>query len=70
MEDASKFIAQGLAMFINPLPNNQSMNSRTMDPGYASSGTQNPSNAASGHGCINMVKNTSVVTRVKDYVSS
>ena len=46
------------------------MNSRTVDPGCSSSGTQNPSNAASVHGCINMVKATSVVMHVKDYGSS
>ena len=57
-------------MFINPLPNNQNINSMTVDPGCASSGTQNPSDAASGHGCINMVKATSVVTCAKDYGSS
>ena len=43
------------------------MNSRTVDPGCASSGTQNPPDATSGHGCINMVKDTSVVMHVKDY---
>ena len=43
------------------------MNSRTVDPGSASSGTQNLLDAASGHGCINMVKDTSVVTRAKYY---
>ena len=67
MEDALKFIAQGPAMFTNPLPNNQNMNSRTVDPGCASSGAQNPSEVAPGHGCINLVKATKVVTHVKDY---
>ena len=70
MEDASKFIAQGPAVFTNPLPNNQNMNSRTVDPGCASSGTPNAPDVASVHGCINMVKDTSVVMRVKDYGSS
>ena len=41
-----------------------------MDPSYVSSGTQNPSDATSGHGCINMAKATSVVMRAKDYGSS
>ena len=39
-------------------------------PSYASSGTQNPLDAASVHGCINMVKYSSVVTHAKDYGSS
>ena len=42
MENALKFIAQGPAVFTNPLPNNQNMNSRTIDPSCASSVTQNP----------------------------
>ena len=67
MEDASKFIAQGLTMFTNPLPNNQNMNSRIVDPGCASGGAQNPSEVAPGHGCINMVKATKVVTHAKYY---
>ena len=46
------------------------MNSRTIDPGCASSWNQNPSEAASGHGCINMMSATKVVTRMKDYGSS
>ena len=46
------------------------MDSRTVDPGCASAGTQNPLEAVSGHNCINMVKATKVVTRVKDYDSS
>ena len=70
IEDASKFIAQGLTMFTNPLPNNKNMNLRTVDPGCASSGTQNPPDATSGHSCINMVKDTSVVMRAKYYGSS
>ena len=70
IEDASKFIAQRLTMFTNPLLNNQNMNLRTMDPGYVSSGTQNPPDVASGHSCINMVKDTSVVTRAEYYGSS
>ena len=67
MEDASRFITQGPAVFTSPLPNNQNMNLRTIDPGCASGGTQNPPEAASGHGCINMVRSTKVVTRAKDY---
>ena len=70
MEDASKFIAQGPAVFTNPLPNNQNINSRTADPGCTSSGTQNPPYAASGHSCINMVKATNVVVHGKNYGSS
>ena len=57
-------------MFINPLPNNQNMNSRTVDPGRASSGTQNLSNAASGHGCISMVKAIDAVMCAKYYGTS
>ena len=57
-------------MFTNPLPNNKNMNSRTVDPGCASSGTQNPLDAASGHGCINMVNATNIVTHAKYYGSS
>ena len=70
MEDALKFIAQFPAVFTNPLPNNQNMNSRTVDPGSASSGTQNPPDASSGQGCINMVKATNVVMRGKYYGTS
>ena len=54
-------------MFTNPLPNNQNMNSRTVDPGCASGGNQNPPKATSGHGCINMVCAAKVVTRAKYY---
>ena len=54
-------------MFTNPLPNNQNMNSRTVHPGYASGGNQNLPEASSGHGCINMVRCTKVVTCVEDY---
>ena len=54
-------------MLTNPLPNNQNMNLRIVDPGFASSGTQNPPEVAPGHGCINMVKASKVVTRAKDY---
>ena len=70
MEDASKFIAQGPAVFTNHLPNNQNMNSRTIDPGCASGGTQNPLEATSGHGFINMVISTKVVMHAKYYGSS
>ena len=54
-------------MLTNPLPHNQNMNSRTHDQ---SSGDQDLPKATSGHGCINMVCATKVVTRVKDYGSS
>ena len=70
MEDALRFIAQGPAVLTNPLPNNQNMNSRTIDPHYASGGDQNSSEANIGHGCINMVRTTKVVTNVKDCGSS
>ena len=42
------------------------MNSRTHDQ---FGGDQDPSEACSGHGCINMVRATKVVTRAKDYGS-
>ena len=70
MEDASRFIAQGPAVLTNPLPHNQNMNSRTNDPHCASGGDQNLPKFNTGHGCINMVHATKVVTRVKDYGSS
>ena len=70
MEDALRFIAQDPTVLTNPLPNNQTMNSRTVDPGFASGGNQNPLKANSGYGCINMVHSTKVVTRTKDYGSS
>ena len=54
-------------MLTKPLPRNQNMNSRTHDH---SGGDQDPSEASSGHGCINMVRATKVVTRAKDYGSS
>ena len=56
-------------MLTNPLPHNQNMNSRTHDPHSALGGDQNPSEANTGHGCINMVRATKVVTRAKDYGS-
>ena len=43
------------------------MKSRTHDQ---SSGDQDPPEACSGHGCINMVRATKVVTHAKDYGSS
>ena len=46
------------------------MNLSTVDPGSTSSGTQNPLEFAHGHGCINMEKDSNVVTHVKDYGSS
>ena len=70
MEYALKFIAQGPAVFTNPLLNNKNMNSRTVDPSCASGGTPNLPEAISGHGCINMVKASKVVTRAKYYGSS
>ena len=54
-------------MLTNPLPHNQNMNSRTHDQ---SSGDQDPPEASNGHGCINMVHATKVVTHAKDYGSS
>ena len=57
-------------MLTNPLPNNQNMNSRTVDPSCASGGNQNSSKANSGHSCINMVRAAKVVARAKDYGSS
>ena len=46
------------------------MNSRTIDPGCASGGNQNPPKATSGHGCINMISAAKVVICMKDYGSS
>ena len=46
------------------------MNSRTIDSHCASGGDQNPPEANIGHGCVNMVHATKVVTRAKDYGSS
>ena len=65
MEDASRFIAQGPTVLTNPLPNNQNMNLRTIDPGCASGGNQNLSESTSGHGCINMMSATNVMTHTK-----
>ena len=70
MEDTSRFIAQGPAVLTNPLPHNKNLNSRTHDPHSASGGDQNPLETSTGHGCINMVHATKVVTRAKDYGSS
>ena len=53
-------------MLTNPLPHNQNMNLRTHDQ---SGGDQDPPEA-SGHGCINVVRSTNIVTCVKDYGSS
>ena len=53
-------------MLTNPLPHNQNMKLRTHDQ---SGGDQDPLEG-SGHGCIDMVCATKVVTRVKDYGSS
>ena len=54
-------------MLTNILPKNQNMNSRTIDPSCVYGGNQNPLKVAPGHGCINMVKASKVVTRAKDY---
>ena len=54
-------------MLTNPLPHNENMNSRNHDQ-YG--GDQDPPKASNGHGCINMVHATKVVTRAKDYGSS
>ena len=54
-------------MLTNPLPHNQNMNSRTHDQ---SVGDQDPPESYSGHGCINMVRASKVVTHAKDYGSS
>ena len=54
-------------MLTNPLPQNQIMNSRTVESRSASSGHQNPSNIESGHGCINMMSTETVVTQAKYY---
>ena len=54
-------------MLTNPSTNNQNMNSRIVDPGCAYGGNKNPPEATSGHGCINMVHASKVVTRVKYY---
>ena len=46
------------------------MKLKTIDPHCASGGDQNPLKANIGHGCINMVHATKVVTHAKDYGSS
>ena len=70
MEDALRFIAKGPTVLTNPLPHNQNMNSRTHDPHSTSGGDQNPPETSTGHGCINMVCATKVVTHAKYYGSS
>ena len=57
-------------MLTNPLPENQNMNSRTHDPHSVFGGDQSTPETSTGHGCINMVHATKVVTHVKDYGSS
>ena len=57
-------------MLTNPLPHNQNMNLRTHDPHSASGGDQNLLETSTGHGCINMVCATKVMTHAKDYGSS
>ena len=54
-------------MLTNPLLHNQNMKSMTNDQ---SGGDQDPPEAYSGHGCINMVRASKVVTRAMDYGSS
>ena len=54
-------------MMTNPLTHNQNMKSRTH---VQSGGDQDPLKASSGHGCINIVRATKVVTHAKDYGSS
>ena len=46
------------------------MNSRTVDFGSASGGSQNPSNIVSGHGCINMMSAKNVLMLTKYYGTS
>ena len=67
MEDALRFMAQGPTVLTNPLPHNQNMNLRTNDPHCASGRDQNPPEANTGHGCINMVHATKVVNHAKYY---
>ena len=57
-------------MLTNPLPHNKIMKSRTINPHCASGGDQNLSEANTAHGYVNMVCDTKVVTRAKDYGSS
>ena len=53
-------------MLTNPLPHNQNMNSKSHDQ----FGDDHDPPETSGHGCINMVCATKVVTHAKDYGSS
>ena len=53
-------------MLTNPLPHNENMNSKSHDQ----SGYDHDPAESSVRGCINMVRATKVVTRVKDYGSS
>ena len=70
IEEALRFIAQGLAVLTNPLPHNQNMNSMTHDPHSVSGRDQDLLKASIGHGCINMVCAAKVVARAKNYGSS
>ena len=70
VHSTGRFIEQGPTVLTNPLPHNQNMNSRTHEPHSASGGDQNAPETSTGHGCINMVCDTKVLTRVKDYGSS
>ena len=66
IDEASRFLAQGPAVMTNPLPHNKNMILRTHDQ----SGGDQDLPEGSGHGCINMVCATKVVTCAKDYGSS
>ena len=52
-------------MLTNPLPHNQNMNSKSQEKS-----SENDPPEASARGCINLVRATKVVTRVKYYGSS
>ena len=57
-------------MLIDPLPQNQNMDSRTMDTRSHFGWYKNLSVTEGGHGCINMMLAANVVTFSKDYGSS
>ena len=65
IDKASIFLAQSLAVLMNPLPHNQNMNSKSQEQS-----SENDPPETSARGCINMVRATKVVTRAKDYSSS
>ena len=54
-------------MLTDPLPQNQNINLRTVEPESASGWSQNPWITISGHGCINMMSSKNVVMHAKDY---